>query len=121
VLQIGGPLTPMEFEHFVRRLLEARGLKGWTTDRSGDDGVDAVAINPDPMVGGLTIVLCSVTSGRLRQRSRRLISSSQSNAPGRTAAMISPYSEIRPMSRDRSGLRGEAHVVVWPSMKQTRS
>ena len=56
MLQIGGPLTPMEFEHFVRRLLEARGLKGWTTDRSGDDGVDAVAINTDPMVGGLTTV-----------------------------------------------------------------
>jgi hypothetical protein len=34
----------------------ARGLEGWTTERSGDDGVDAVVINRDPMVGGLTIV-----------------------------------------------------------------
>jgi restriction system protein len=31
-------------------------LEGWTTERSGDDGVDAVVINRDPMVGGLTIV-----------------------------------------------------------------
>jgi restriction system protein len=49
-------LTPVEFEHFVRQLFEARGLKGWTTERTGDDGVDAVVINPDPIVGGLTIV-----------------------------------------------------------------
>ena len=40
----------------MRQLFEARGLEGWTTERSGDDGVDAVVINRDPMVGGLTIV-----------------------------------------------------------------
>jgi restriction system protein len=49
-------MTPTEFEHFVRQLFEARGLEGWTTKRTGDDGVDAVVINRDPMIGGLTIV-----------------------------------------------------------------
>ncbi|HVL83481.1 MAG TPA: restriction endonuclease [Pseudonocardia sp.] len=49
-------MTPTEFEHFVRQLFEARGLEGWTTERSGDDGVDAVVLNRDPIVGGLTIV-----------------------------------------------------------------
>jgi restriction system protein len=49
-------MTPTEFEHFVRQLFEARGLEGWTTERTGDDGVDAVVINRDPMIGGLTIV-----------------------------------------------------------------
>jgi restriction system protein len=49
-------MTPTEFEHFVRQLFEARGLEGWTTERSGDDGADAVVLNRDPMVGGLTIV-----------------------------------------------------------------
>jgi restriction system protein len=49
-------MTPTEFEHFVRQLFEARGLEGWTTEQSGDDGVDAVVLNRDPMVGGLTIV-----------------------------------------------------------------
>jgi restriction system protein len=49
-------MTPTEFEHFVRQLFEASGLEGWTTERTGDDGVDAVVINRDPMVGGLTIV-----------------------------------------------------------------
>ena len=49
-------MSPTEFEHFVRQLCEASGLDGWTTQRSGDDGVDAVVINRDPLVGGLTIV-----------------------------------------------------------------
>ncbi|MGE3414335.1 MAG: restriction endonuclease [Dehalococcoidia bacterium] len=49
-------MTPTEFEHFVRQLFEARGLEGWTTERTGDDGVDAVVINRDPLIGGLTIV-----------------------------------------------------------------
>jgi hypothetical protein len=35
---------------------EASGLEGWTTERTGDDGVDAVVTNRDPMIGGLTIV-----------------------------------------------------------------
>ena len=41
-------MTPTEFEHFVRQLFEARGLKGWTTKRTGDDGVDAVVLTPIP-------------------------------------------------------------------------
>jgi restriction system protein len=44
-------MSPTEFEHFVRQLFEASGLEGWTTQRSGDDGVDAVVINRDPLVG----------------------------------------------------------------------
>jgi restriction system protein len=56
-------MTPEEFEHFVRQLFEASGLKGWTTKRTGDDGVDAVVTNPDPMIGGLTIVQAKKYNG----------------------------------------------------------
>jgi restriction system protein len=56
-------MTPTEFEHFVRQLFEARGLEGWTTERTGDDGVDAVVINRDPIVGGLTIVQAKKYNG----------------------------------------------------------
>jgi restriction system protein len=58
-------MTPTEFEHFVRQLFEARGLEGWTTERTGDDGVDAVVLNRDPMVGGLTIVQAKKYTGVL--------------------------------------------------------
>jgi len=56
-------MTPTEFEHFVRQLFEASGLEGWTTKRTGDDGVDAVVTNPDPMIGGLTIVQAKKYNG----------------------------------------------------------
>lgn len=49
-------MTPTEFEHFVRQVFESMGMEGWTTDRTGDDGVDAVVFNKDPIIGGLTIV-----------------------------------------------------------------
>ncbi len=49
-------LSPTEFEHLVRQLCEAVGLQAWTTRQSNDDGVDAVVFNPDPMLGGESIV-----------------------------------------------------------------
>lgn len=45
-----------EFEHLVVQICEARGMQGWTTTSSNDDGVDGVVMNPDPFVGGVTIV-----------------------------------------------------------------
>jgi restriction system protein len=45
-----------EFEHLTRRLFEAMGMKSWKTQDSKDDGVDAVAVNEDPIVGGLCII-----------------------------------------------------------------
>ncbi len=49
-------LTPGEFEHLTRRLFEAMGMQSWKTQDSKDDGVDAVAVNEDPIVGGLCII-----------------------------------------------------------------
>jgi restriction system protein len=49
-------MTPTEFEHLVRQLFEAMGMKSWTTQPSKDDGVDAVAVNEDPVFGGLCII-----------------------------------------------------------------
>lgn len=49
-------LSPVEFEHLVRQLFEARGLQAWVIQASRDDGVDAVATNPDPFTGGLCVI-----------------------------------------------------------------
>jgi restriction system protein len=49
-------LSPGEFEHLTRKLFEAMGMKSWKTQDSKDDGVDAVAVNEDPIVGGLCII-----------------------------------------------------------------
>ncbi len=49
-------LTPGEFEHLTRKLFEAMGMTSWKTQDSKDDGVDGVAFNEDPIVGGLCII-----------------------------------------------------------------
>lgn len=49
-------LTPNEFENLIRQLFGARGLKSWQTPASRDDGIDAVAVNEDPVLGGLAII-----------------------------------------------------------------
>jgi restriction system protein len=49
-------LTPTEFEHLIRKLFEAIGMKSWVTQASRDDGVDGVAVNEDPITGGLCII-----------------------------------------------------------------
>ncbi len=46
-------LKPVEFEHLIRQLFEAIGMKSWVTQASRDEGVDGVATNEDPIVGGL--------------------------------------------------------------------
>jgi restriction system protein len=49
-------LKPVEFEHLIRELFEAMGMKSWVTQVSKDDGVDGIAVNEDPIVGGLCII-----------------------------------------------------------------
>ncbi|WFE54745.1 restriction endonuclease [Micromonospora sp. WMMD1155] len=49
-------LSPGEFEHLIRRLFESIGMKSWVTQASKDEGVDGVAVNEDPIVGGLCII-----------------------------------------------------------------
>lgn len=49
-------MSPTEFEHFVRELFEAMGMESWNTQASRDDGVDAIALNPDPIMGGLCVI-----------------------------------------------------------------
>ncbi|MEX5635549.1 restriction endonuclease [Parafrankia sp. FMc2] len=49
-------MSPTEFEHLVRQLFEAMGMNSWVTQGSRDDGIDAVATNVDPIVGGLCVI-----------------------------------------------------------------
>jgi hypothetical protein len=66
-------LTPTEFEHLVRQLFEEIGMQAWVTQASRDDGVDAVAINPDPIVGGLCIVQAKRYTGVVSTESVRAL------------------------------------------------
>lgn len=49
-------MDPIDFEHLIRRLFEKIGLKSWVTQASRDDGIDAIAVNEEPLIGGLCII-----------------------------------------------------------------
>lgn len=51
-------LSAVEFEYLIQRLFEEVGMKSWVrnTRASKDEGVDAVAVNEDPLVGGVCVI-----------------------------------------------------------------
>jgi restriction system protein len=49
-------MDPEQFEELVADLFRARGLDVMTTARTGDEGVDVIANDPDPITGGLIVV-----------------------------------------------------------------
>ncbi|MCC9307471.1 restriction endonuclease [Kitasatospora sp. RB6PN24] len=49
-------MDPIEFEHLIAELFRARGLRAQTTTRSGDEGVDVLAEDPDPVTGGRIVI-----------------------------------------------------------------
>ena len=49
-------MDPVEFENLVADLFRARGLQAITTARSGDEGVDILAEDADPVTGGRIVI-----------------------------------------------------------------
>jgi len=49
-------LDPLEFERIICVLLQKMGWQTQLTQRSHDGGVDVVALNPEPIVGGKVII-----------------------------------------------------------------
>jgi restriction system protein len=49
-------MEPDQFEELVADLFHARGLRVMTTARTGDEGVDVMAEDPDPITGGLIVI-----------------------------------------------------------------
>ncbi|MEU8391326.1 restriction endonuclease [Micromonospora sp. NPDC048843] len=49
-------MDPEQFEDLVADLFRTRNRKVMTTARSGDEGVDVIAEDPDPITGGLIVI-----------------------------------------------------------------
>ncbi|MGC0422131.1 restriction endonuclease [Embleya sp. AB8] len=49
-------MDPIEFENLIAELFKRMGMQVATTARSGDQGVDVVAVDPDPIRGGTIVV-----------------------------------------------------------------
>lgn len=66
-------IDPIDFEHLIRRLFEAIGMESWVTRASRDDGVDAVATNAEPLIGGLCIIQAKRTKNAVPADSVRAL------------------------------------------------
>ncbi|KQV20560.1 MULTISPECIES: restriction endonuclease [unclassified Kitasatospora] len=49
-------MDPIDFEHLIAELFRRRGFRTRTTARSGDQGVDVIAEDPDPVTGGQIVI-----------------------------------------------------------------
>ncbi|WP_354642694.1 restriction endonuclease [Kitasatospora camelliae] len=49
-------MDPIAFEELIAELFRRRGLRTSTTARSGDEGVDVLAEDPDPITGGRIVI-----------------------------------------------------------------
>ncbi|WP_405019635.1 restriction endonuclease [Kitasatospora sp. NBC_00070] len=49
-------LDPIAFEELIAELFRRRGFRTRTTARSGDQGVDVIAEDPDPVTGGQIVI-----------------------------------------------------------------
>jgi len=110
-------MTPTEFEHFVRQLFEASGLEGWTTERTGDDGVDAVVINRDPMVGGLTIVQAKRYNGVIGvSHVRELVGAMDEKRAGRGILVTTSWFASGCWTKAREN--GRIELIDGPRLRQ---
>ncbi|MEV4611981.1 restriction endonuclease [Kitasatospora sp. NPDC049258] len=58
-------MDPLVFEELVAELFRRRGFVTRTTARSGDQGVDVVAEDPDPITGGQIVIQAKRYRGRV--------------------------------------------------------
>jgi hypothetical protein len=107
-------LKPAEFEHLIRELFEAVGMKSWVTQASRDERVDGVAVNEDPVVGGLCAVQAKryskivgleavhALAGVMDDKHAAKVSSSPPRGSARQAETSLPATAASRSSRDAS-------------------
>ncbi|MEV1168151.1 restriction endonuclease [Nonomuraea sp. NPDC049784] len=109
-------LSPAEFEHFVRQLFEAMGMKSWVTQASRDDGVDAVAINEDPMFGGLCIIQAKRYSKAVGIEAVRALAGVMEDKRA-TKGILVTTSWVGTDSRDFAARHGRMQIIECEELK----
>jgi restriction system protein len=109
-------LKPVEFEHLVRRLFEAIGMKSWVTQASRDDGVDAVATNEDPIVGGLCIIQAKRYSKIVRHEAIQALAGVMEDKAAAKGVLVTT-SWVGKASRDFAARNGRMEIIEGRELK----
>ena len=110
-------LSPSEFEALIRQLFEARGLKAWKTQDSRDDGVDAVAVNEDPVLGGLAIIQAKRYSKVVPYESVTALSGVMHDKAAAKGIMVTT-SWVGKASREFANRNGRMQIIEGRELKQ---
>jgi restriction system protein len=109
-------LSPGEFEHLIRRLFEAIGMKAWVTQGSKDDGVDGVAINEDPIVGGLCIIQAKRYSKIVGVEAIHALAGVMDHKRAAKGVMVTT-SWVGKASRDFAAANGRIQIIEGRNLK----
>lgn len=110
-------LTPNEFETLVRQLFEARGLRSWQTQASHDDGLDAVAVNEDPVLGGLAIIQAKRYSKVVGYESVTALAGVMNDKAAAKGILVTT-SWVGKTSRDFANRNGRMQIIEGRELKQ---
>jgi restriction system protein len=109
-------LSPGAFEHLIRRLFEAMGMKAWVTQASKDDGVDGVAINDDPIVGGLCIIQAKRYSRIVGVEAVQALAGVMDHKRAAKGVLVTT-SWVGKASRDFAAANGRIMIIEGPQLK----
>jgi restriction system protein len=110
-------LHPNEFESLVRQLFETRGLRAWHTQARRDEGVDAVAVNEDPVLGGVVVIKAKRCSGAVPAEAVRALAGAMAEKRA-TKGILVTTSWVGRESRELARRFGRIQIIEGRELKQ---
>lgn len=109
-------MNPYEFERLVKQLVEAMGFKAWRTQSSRDDGIDAVAINESPLIGGLCVIQAKRYKDTVPVESVRAIAGTMHEKKATTGIVVTT-SSFGKASYDFAIVHGRIQLIDGRNLK----
>jgi restriction system protein len=109
-------LTPTELEHLIRELFKAMGIKSWVTQGAKDRGIDVVAVNEDPIFGGLCIIQVKRYSISVGLEALHALAGAVQDKSAAKGILVTT-SRVSQVSRDFAARHGRIEIIEGHQLK----
>ncbi|MEV5297123.1 restriction endonuclease [Amycolatopsis methanolica] len=109
-------MKPFEFEVLVKQLFEAMGMKSWVTQASRDDGLDALAVNEDPIMGGVCVIQAKRYKGTVEPDAVRALAGVMDDKRASRGVLVTT-SRFGKASWDFVARHGRIQLIEGPHLK----
>ncbi|OXM73570.1 restriction endonuclease [Amycolatopsis sp. KNN50.9b] len=113
-------MKPFEFEVLVKQLFEAMGMKSWVTQASRDDGLDAIAVNEDPIMGGVCVIQAKRYKGTVEPDAVRALAGVMDDKRASRGVLVTT-SRFGKASHDFVARHGRIQLIEGPHLKHLLS